>query len=298
MLTDYCMQGVRVCVVMALMLSITGVRALAESAGPHDYFDALSARSDVVLAIPFRSQPEVDRYTSRRNQDVDYDPVEDAMRFTWPASRGSNIDQAQVSIEPPISDGTVFVTWEEKWSREWASKGNRGAINGINTFKNIQYSKQVAFESGGLQLELRKQHRKSFRTGRAVPKGKAGYVDIRSYFAAQGGPGGKRQYPGIKRDFLLNVETWARWYLYIDYAGVGKVTLWLAEPGRSPVAVYEQARGAEPGNPGVFRSFWFEHNSSQKYDGPTSHVWNRNLVVLNGVKDFAEAKALVEQGRF
>ena len=260
------------------------------------FFEQLSSRSDVVVALPFRSSAEVDEYTSNRNEDVDYDPVQDAMRFTWPASSGNNVDQAQIDIEPAISSGNVFVTWEERWSSNWASNGDRSSINGINTFKNIQYSDQDAFESGGLQLEIRKQHRSSFLTGETVPAGAAGYVDIRSYFSAQGGPGGSNQFPGIQEDFLLSVNTWARYFLFIEYGGNGRVSLWVSEPGVAPVAVYERAPGGESGDPGPFRSFWFEHNSSQDYSGPTSHVWNRDFVVLDGVADFAEAEALVELG--
>ncbi|MEM9190838.1 MAG: hypothetical protein AAGF12_16760 [Myxococcota bacterium] len=260
------------------------------------YFERLQARPDAVVAIAFSSMDEVSAHIARRATDVDFDPAQGAMRFTWPSSSGSNVDQAQVSIEPPISTGNVFVTWEERWSGNWAAGGSRGSINGINTFKNFQHSDREAFQSGGLQLEIRKLHRRSGLTGDTVPAGAAGFIDIRSYFGAVGGPGGSEQFQGIQADMLLEVETWARYFLLIEYGGTGKVSLWVTQPGVAPVAIYLQAPGDSAGDPGAFRSFWFEHNSSQRYDGPTSHVWNRNFVVLDGVRDLAEAEMLVAEG--
>lgn len=235
-------------------------------------------------------------HTHRNATDVDYDPNQNAMRFTWPSSAGSNVDQAQIDIDPPISSGTVFVTWEERWGPNWASAGDGGSINGISTFKNFQYSDNEAFDGGGLQLEIRKRNRRSSIDRIDVPAGAAGYIDIRSYFGARGGPGGSDQLTGIRADFLLHVETWARYFLFIEYGGNGRISLWCTQPGDAPVAIYLQAEGDSSGDPGEFRSFWFEHNSSQEYSGPTSHVWNRNFAVLTGVSDLAAAQALVAMG--
>ncbi|MEL7537974.1 MAG: hypothetical protein AAFZ58_01555 [Pseudomonadota bacterium] len=272
--------------------------AVSEPTFAQSYFEDLSRRSDVVVAIPFDSAAEVGRYVSGRNQDVDFDPAIGAMRFSWPSNDGGpNVDQAQVDIQPAISSGNVFVTWEERWGPNWASSGNGGSINNINTFKNMQYSDQEAFESGGLQLEVRKLNRKSGFREVPVPRGKAGYVDIRTYFGGGGGPGGSSQLNSIRADYLLDVEVWARYYLFIEYGGRGKISLWVSqENAEGATAVYRQSEGDSSGDPGEFRSFWFEHNSSQDYSGPTSHVWNRNFVVLDGVQNYSEAEALVELG--
>lgn len=271
---------------------LSTVCMIARDAQAQSYFDELAARSDVVAAIAFRSEADIAAY-GHTTDDVDYDPVQDAMRFTWPASHSSNINQVQVGIEPAISSGNVFVTWEERWSQNWASAGDRGSVNGFKTIKNFQYSDADPYASGGLQLEIRRLIAKSTITDANVPAGKAGYVDIRSYF---GNTGDGDQLLGIKNDFLLGVEVWARYYLFIEYGGNGKVSLWVSEPGVPAKAVYIQASGDSSGDPGTFRSFWFEHNSSQTYDGPTSHVWNRNFVVLDGVSDMNEALQLVSMG--
>ncbi len=271
--------------------------AFVPSAYGQTYFELLAARSDVVVAVAFRSQADVEAHWAPNNHDdVTYDATQDAAMFTWPSSAGSNIDQIQIDINPIISSGTVFVTWEERWGPNWALPGGRSGINGFNTMKNHQLSDQGSFTSGGLQLEVRKWHRKELMSDNDIQAGKAGTIDIRTYFGGGGGPGGEKALFGQLADFVLDIEVWARYFLFIEYGGNGKISLWCTQPGDAPTAIYLEATGDSSGDPGPFGAWWFEHNSSQTYSGPTSHVWNRNFVVLDGVADLAEAQALVNQG--
>ena len=83
------------------LVLILGI-AIAPSAYAQTYFDDVSARSDVVVAIPFGSLEEVSEHWAPNNHDdVSYDPVQDAIQFSWPAFSGSNINQVQVDIDPP-----------------------------------------------------------------------------------------------------------------------------------------------------------------------------------------------------
>ena len=260
--------------------------------GEHVFYDTLVARSDLHTAVAFRSQADVDAHLSGGpDPDADYDAVEDAMRFTWPANSGNNVDQARVDITPNLSTGNVFVTWEQRCGPNWAADGLGGSINGIGTHKNFQYS------DGGLQLEVRRKMKEGAVTGDDPPAGSAGSVDIRSYFGAQGGPTSSSMLTGILApDFFLDTEVWARYFLFIEYGGNGKVSLWVTQPGDAPQAIYLQAPGDSSGDPGTLSEFWFEHNSSQTYTGGTSYVWDRNFVVLDGVADLTEAQSLVTQG--
>jgi len=262
--------------------------------GEHVYYDTLAARSDVNIAVAFRSQEDVEAHWRPNNHDdVSYDPVEDALQTRWPtAGGGSNIDDLRVVIDPPLSSGKVFVTWEAKWSVEWASDGGGDRMNGIRQFKDYQYAK-----SGGFMLEIRKIHHKTAPNDIEIPAGESGGIDIRTYFGGGGGAGQPdKRLKGTLADFVLGNEVWIRYFLFVEYGGNGKITLWVTQPGDAPTKIYDQATGDSSGDPGEFASFWFEHNSSQTYSGPTSHVWNRNFVVLDGVADLAAAQALVTEG--
>ncbi len=270
----------------------------AAASSEHAYFDSLAARSDVVHAIAFRSQVDVETYWAPGNptnrDDVDYDSVVDSMRFRWPeTSGGNNIDSMDIDIDPGITSGNVFFTWEDRWSSEWTSVGNRSSINGVSTFKNHHVKDTAAYSAGGLQLEVRKWNTKVPLSDENVPSGEAGAVDIRSYF---GNAGGADRLNGMTNDFIIPVEGWVRYFLFIEYGGNGKISLWCTKAGTAPVDVYLQATGDSAGDPGESRRFQFQHNTSSTYSGPTSHTWCRNLVILDGVADLTEAQSLVSQG--
>ena len=70
---------------------ILGV-ALVPSAHAQTYFESLAARSDVVIAVAFRSQADVEAHWRPNNHDdVTYDPVEDALQTRWPSAGGSSL---------------------------------------------------------------------------------------------------------------------------------------------------------------------------------------------------------------
>lgn len=257
------------------------------------YFDSLAARSDVVIAVPFRSQAELEAHWLPNNHDnMFYDSAEDAVQLFWPKQGGgNNIDQLRPDISPDLSSGNVFVTWEDKWGSEWVTNGSGNPVNGIGTHKNFQYSDD---DGGGLQLEVRLQHRETGLNGIDIPAGRLGSVDIRSYFGNRKGT--TTQLDGILTDILLDVDVWARYFLFIEYGGNGKISLWVTQEGAAPQAVYLQATGDSSGDPGPFRIWWFEHNSSQSFSGSTARKWVRNFVVLDGVANLTAAHSLVVQG--
>ena len=277
---------------------ILGV-AFVPSAHAQTYFESLAARSDVVIAVAFRSQADVEAHWRPNNHDdVSYDPVEDALQIRWPtAGGGSNINDLQVNIAPTLDSGNVFVTWEGKWSVEWVADGSGTNINGFRQLKDYQYADSNQYSSGGLQLEVRRLCTETAPTEFDAPAGSSGGIDCRTYFGGGGGPGQpEKRLADTLADFVLGNQVWIRYFLFVEYGGNGKITLWVTQPGDAPTKIYDQQPGDSSGDPGAFRSFWFEHNSSQTYSGPTSYVWNKNLVVLDGVADLAEAQSLVTQG--
>lgn len=253
--------------------------------GDHAYFDFLVAQPEHYHSRAYRSMEQIIEDSGRTRSRVDYDPAQDAARWTFGPDVGSMTaaDQLRTFFEPLTEENqNAFYTWEGRWSALWMT--NRG---GIETHK--------AFQIGGIEggrtprgLEPRT------RFSRAMD-GFVASTDCRIYGWSPSAPGPADTFADLDAEFDVAPETWTRYWMFIDWENL-QVSMWVGDETRAPIAIYDRSEFNSM-SPAALESFWFEFNSSQSRSDPeTLYTWGRNLVVLRNIAGHAAALSLVEQG--
>lgn len=253
--------------------------------GDHDYFEFLVAQPEHLHDRAYRTIEEIEDDLPPPTSRVDYDPSQDAARWTFGPDVGSmsSADQLRSSFGP-ITDANrnAFLFWEARWDSAWAT--NRG---GIENHKAFQIG---GIEGGGDPRGLEPRT----RFGLADP-GAVALIDCRIYGWNPTTPGPADTFAPLDAEFHVAGNTWTRFWFFADFENL-EASMWVGDETRAPQAVYARSQ-FEDMSPENLESFWFEFNSSQSRSDPeTIFTWGRNLVVLQGVANYEAAESLVMQG--
>ncbi|HUE86424.1 MAG TPA: hypothetical protein VMO26_10130 [Vicinamibacterales bacterium] len=254
--------------------------------GPHAYFDALSTRSDCLVAYSLRSMDQLLAYMDATHKpiDVSYDPAndpdprrQDAAKIVVPANVVSLPNNVRVPI-PVVENDSLLVTWESWLGAEYAF-----AKTGIGNYKHFQ------FASGRIWTEIKS----NFSGRNGTPPAGVADVEVRFYGQPEEGeigPNVTNRHPAspMVGEFALQPETWTRYWVLIQPAGEWhEFSLWVADENRGPVLINDRLQikpNVKNGWNG-WNSFWLEYNTSSKGldEGFGARVaYARNIVMLRG----------------
>lgn len=283
-------------VVLATSLQVAGggqsVGTRAEGSDRHAYFDALAARSDVLVTYSLRDPRQLRprseggyAQSSKRALGVSFAPAQDsyprkqdAAKITIPPTTNSLPNQVRL----PFDHGTrgFLITWDAWWGEEFAV-----ARTGIDSYKAFQ------LESGGrIWTEIRAR----FGRAKSFPDAVA-LADIRPYGAAarKGSRLGKVRYGtgslgGLREHFAIAPSQWTRYWVLIvpREDGWWALSFWMADERRDATLLYD-GEAIRPKGPGWDR-FWLEFNTSTKgvaRDRGELVAYVRNVVVLKAPGD-------------
>lgn len=243
------------------------------SASGNDYFDALAAAPEIVLARSYRSQAEIeaDLHGPLPTLHV-YDGVRDAARILIGEDTGSDgsIQQIRATLAADINSGTVLATWDFRYDADW-----RNQLCGVITHKAFMLARDTSGDTR--RLEIRSRY--SLATAPDVAT-----VDVRPYALGSDTGSGDRLEPYLA-DFVLAPDKWTRYWALIDF-DAKTFSLWLADEDRDAVAVHDATPIPDID---AFNQFWIEFNSSQSRTGPQATVGHfRNLVIQQNTSPIFE----------
>jgi hypothetical protein len=247
----------------------------------HGYFDALSKRADVLASYSLRDPKQLARkvdggfaHCGSCPLFVTYDPINDPDPRKQDAAKivvGGNNLQNQVRFPIPATAGSLLLTWDAWFGKEWARSNT-----GLTSYKTWQ----IASPAETIWLETRNRWRET---------GSLYTVDTRFY-------GNSTMYGANVTDndplgpmagaFAVQPETWVRYWVFLKPAGAFyEYSLWVADETREPVKVLDKLL-VKLNSVGP-RAFWIEYNTSTTEIIGTRPLvsYNRNLVMLAGLDD-------------
>lgn len=253
--------------------------------GDHGYFDALSKRSDLLIAASLRDPAQLAvknsggyAYCNKCPLDITYDPANDPDPRKQDAAKvvvgtGSNSLRNMVQIPIPAYGSSLFVTWDAWMGKEWATAG-------IPTYKHWQFASPAT----RIWTEVRSRFS-------LAPAGQIAAVDVRYYgtsFGAGTTWGPADSIAPQEAQFIIAPETWTRYFALFTHVGTHvEFSLWMADENRDPVQLLDK-RLITPGSSGRWESFWVEFNTSTdaiKAGRPPLVSYVRNVVMLRGIND-------------
>ena len=269
----------------------------------HDYFDALSARPDVLAAYPLRTQEEIARYRyGSYPAKVAYDPGADAARWTWGQDE-VNAEQLRMPLgltRPAAGSSKVLIIsdhyWDESWFTEFAeTRFPDGTIaKRLDGWKWLQVTDKVPERTRVGNIWCEPQMRwvghdpdilawfgvRGYAAVRppTVTSGLGVIAEGRNFLSGTLGP--------MLGAFKAKARTWTRAFIEIeqragdDYA---RISFWMADETQAATPII---LGAEMLSGGVNDTFWIEYNTSREVrSGGPMAAWARNVVMLKDVSD-------------
>lgn len=250
--------------------------------GRHPYFEALIARADLFRKFSLRSQAQLDFYSTKSagsaaityTYPADPDPRrQDAAKVVVPPGVNSIPNQVRVPIE--ISDGSVLVTWDAWFGREW-----------VFTNTNIANYKTFQFASPKDAIWCEVRNRFSLVAPPAIAAVESrGYIGGSRTYEQSFGPNVTRELPlsPMAGEFIIQPETWTRyWAVFERTADWDLYSLWVADENVGPVQIHDRLQLKFRDN--ILGAFWLEYNSSAnttRNDALVSYA--RNIVMLRNV---------------
>ena len=240
------------------------------SGGGNDYFDALAAAGETVLARGYRDQGEIDADTYVSKGTLTYDATADACLSTVDAHSGEDGDGPSLRAAfTRIKTGTLLVTWDQRVNDGW-----HAVRNGCDTWKHFHLASQVSRAGdGNRRIEVRS------RFSQATPPDVA-EVDVRGYGL---GTPNDDELPQVGV-FFTKPDVWARYWAVVDF-GAKTFQLWVADANNDAVQLIDVAI---PGIDGL-DWFWLQQDTSQSRTGPQHDFGHfRNLVVQHNASPVFE----------
>jgi hypothetical protein len=253
-------------------------------AGPHDYFDMLSARADCMVAYSLRDPAQLVEYARARYQplDVTYDPLndpdprrQDAAKIVVPAGKASLPNQVRLPI-PSVGSDSLLVTWDVWWGKEFAAD-----YTGISHYKAFQ----LASPANLIWTELQSDFNRALKFKPAVAM-----TEVRAYGEQSQGELG----PNVTNDnplspmlnqFPIMPEKWTRYWVFINPNGEWhEFSYWMADEDRGPVLINDRLQMKPNPNADGWEKLWIEFNTSDHpWDGVGARVaYIRNVAMLRG----------------
>ena len=250
--------------------------------GDHAYWELLVDQPEHIHSRAYRSMDMILEDAPPVMELIDYDPDEDAARWTFGPNRGSMSSANQLrssweAITP--EDGNALYYWEARWDGGWIT-----SAGGIQSHKAFQIEGiETTRQSRGLET----------RTRFALGGGMVSLIDCRIYGWEPSAPGAADTYAELDQQFRVQPDTWTRFWIFVDWDNL-EITQWVGDETNAPVRIYDRAQ-FESMSPADFGGFWFEFNSSQERSDPdTIYIWGRNLAVLKSLESLDSAQALVD----
>jgi hypothetical protein len=262
----------------------------------HAYFDSLSARPDVLAAYSLRDQAQIDTYRGRKGEPsaVIYDPQNDRDPRKQDAAKvviPENSLRTQVWLPTKHQPRqNLLVTWDMWYGKEFkyqsSQLGGHKAWNLCSPNETIWTELQALYDlasntSDAVAFTAIRQY--SGWGPNAIQMGGV-LMNGRNYGSTTIGP--------MKAEFGVRPESWTRHWLYFQQDGEWyRMYLWMADPGRGPVQVYDGLQ-VRPRLPGVGTSMdgtWdilrVEYNTSQSVVSGTRPLvgYTRNVVMLKNL---------------
>lgn len=271
----------------ALCMSLLAVSSLAHS-GPHDYFESLAARPEVLLAAPLRSDEGIEPYIAarrpgRRIRPPTYDPARDAARWELIGTVASvnPVDAFRIPLGEEIRSGNALFYYEARWDARFPRH-----LGTLHTHKAFRFDTRD-FRKPVLEMRARYKQTRDCAGRDYVAK-----IDGRVYFDRDGWQPGASDVDGRRvgansryfADFCVRGDTWTSFWVYIDYSAL-TWSYWAADDTRDPVKIIDAFR--QEAMDGPIDGFRFQWNSSQegRNEEATLHLWARNFVALRNVDD-------------
>ena len=265
----------------------------------HDYFEALSLRSDLIAAYALRTDPQITAYKFGSYVDtVGYDPTVDACAFRWTAGGPLNQRQLRLPLGTVLGEKALII-WDSLFDSGFLTARYRktdGSTSRINGFKTYQVSRD---DGGSDRIWCEPQLRFI-----AYDHGEVGLWSVRGYNTVyppttKGGSGadpGDYNYGGdalgpMLGEFLTKADIWTRFYLEIDETQVSpdgsrmaRISFWIGDETRDPVQILSQAQMWS--GSASHRLFWIEWNTSTTGTmvAPMTS-YSRNVVMLRNLAD-------------
>lgn len=283
------------------------LQATLHAAARHQYFDALTARSDCYMALSLRSQEQLDalptrRGSSERHMPVIYDAAMDAGRWAIdPSGESPNSGSTGTQQKRPILNvagvSSMLLTWETRFDKGFLSEtGKPGASRSERQLGQHKTWKIIA-GSGDMWVTWKTNY------GRA---GNQGRGEVAEMLMTSGGKflagGSSNKLYGSEilgprvSDFYIRPDTWTRYWFFVEGTIAAGETVhlsaWAADEGREPILLYDRLPYLAPATLNEFHLFY---DSSQKQATNTlSQSWNRNMVVLTGLT-YADMLGLLQK---
>lgn len=262
----------------------------------HAYFDALSSRSDCLVAYSLRDADQILEYAQSKYQfqNVTYDPGsdpdprrQDAAKVLIPAGKVSLPNQVRLPI-PSVGGDTLLVTWDVWWGKEFRYEDTH-----IGDYKAFQF----ASPAGRIWTEIQSDFNAAVKRPPAVAM-----AEVRAYGEIKNGelgPNVTNEHPlsPMLNQFGIQPETWTRYWVFFKPAGEWhEFSFWMADENRDPILINDRLQMKPGENADGWEKFWLEYNtSSHPQEGLGERVsYVRNVVMLRGV---ADPKALLERPR-
>jgi len=214
-------------------------------ADDHAHFNSEALKPGVVLAVGFRTDDEIQRYTAqgrRPNANCSYDAVLDAAAMNFPPGTESQTSATQIrpGWQPALltaNNSELWTQFEIYWPDDWIPDN----LGGLETFKMIQWADDGVnsqgdywFGSGDLKFEMRSRFSLTDGSVVAVP-------DFRVYQGpnTDGDDGSNiRYYDVFDYDYQPGGDTWIH-----DNENPAKLSDHLAE---YPTAFADRATNISP----------------------------------------------------
>ncbi len=249
--------------------------------GPHDYFNEMAARPDLLCAFSLRDQRQLDievRGPTTRTP-ITYDPANDRYPDSQDAAKvvveSGHTSSRQARFPIRFDSGSGLITWDAWWGAEFAFE--TGGVPQQKTF--MIASPKTNSERW---LEIRSRYAKAVRPYIST-------IDARPY--GELGPNthkaGNHINPMVG-EFSVMPKTWTRFWVHVELidGGFDRVSMWVADETRAAVQIYDRAEMEA----GAISKFWIEYNASASRrargaPGGLLVSYVRNLIVLKDVKD-------------
>jgi len=268
----------------------SGAGSSCGSGKSHPYFDTLVAHPGLLWAYDLRSQASIDGIetsgASEHRYPVVCDPEADAMLqridpapFVEPGGGSTGAEQKWATID--IHGTSMLLTWDAKLGSGCAFDGP-GDVGQHKAYR-------IDYGGGDFYLTWKTDYKNGANTGLGIAE-----LFMASQTKQFLGPGTTNDDSEILEprlaEFYIQADTWTRYWFFVEGnigGGAGGelvyFSAWAADEGRAPIHLYDRLAMYTPQQGlGIFR---FEFNSSQsEADNDLMHIWNRNLVVLQGLE--------------
>jgi hypothetical protein len=286
--------------------------------GDHAYFDALAARSDVLMARSLRSQAQLDALVKvGPSSSFTYDPGSGATKlYHLPKPVGSTESipgNQQLRFPLAVSDGSVLVTWDFWWGAEF--KTNLGTLD---VFKSFRVNSGTNIEGTDIFWSLND----NFVKATAAEDVSVHQEDLGDGLNLAPGVESEKPYSPTgasaspSRTFPTKLARWTRYWLEVRLNVPGSeftewsaahlggtpltgswamCSLWIADEGRDPQRVIYRAPAAVVGS--MLTDFRFLFNTSTNSPALAGPVvgYARDVVILRNAAVNESDKVLFQR---